>query len=902
MCGINGIFAYGSNAPRPSLEELVATRNFMHNRGPDGEGAWASAGARCLLGHRRLAIIDLNDRSAQPLAIADGSFVATYNGEIYNHRELRQQLEAQGVRFRTSSDTEVLLHLYAREGEDMLLRLRGMFAFAMWDAAREGLFLARDPYGIKPLYTADDGGTFRFASQVKALLEGKAVSRDQDSAGLAGFHLFGSVPEPFTLYRGISALPAGHSQWIDRGGPREARQYYNIADAFAVGAASDKAIDSELAAAVLDSVRAHLVSDVEVGLFLSAGIDSCALLGLMREAGQRDVRAITLGFDEFAGTQADEIPFAGEIAERYGAEHVVRRVNKSEFDEDLPKILEAMDQPSIDGVNTWFVAKAARESGLKVALSGLGSDELLAGYSSFRDVPRWRRRFGPVARIPGAGRVSRWMARSLWPELAREKPKALGMLDHAGSWGGAYMVRRGIFLPHELASILGPERAKEGLQRLSPVVHLNSALNPDPGSPAGRVSVLESTFYMRNQLLRDADWAGMAHSIEIRVPFVDRCLLETLAPYARQLAAGNGKRALAMAPVPPLPASIRERAKSGFAVPTDEWVDASAVKVDETLGHRVGSRRWSRAVLERVSRNKDASGDCGPGGVESGMASHPPKASARAVRSLRKLSNIPGWQRLAEALAGTESDATFLVENSGIKFEGRLDSFIDRRVYLFGGYEEQNIKAFLDLIPAERRNIALDVGANVGTHALRFAQHFNQVHAFEPNPEVFRQLQRNAHLNRFPLAIHPVGLADCDALLDFHLTEHPNSGLGTFLKDEQYDVPLRVMGKARVVRADDYLESCSIGRIDAVKIDTQGFEPAALRGMRNILRDHRPFVWLEVGISTMNQLGSRELLGDLVPYPFELLQFEVTGLVRATQLVVTHDHDLGTRDYVVAPL
>ena len=598
MCGINGIFAYRSSAPSPSLEELVATRGSMRDRGPDGEGSWASAGARCLLGHRRLAIIDLSDRSTQPMAVADGNFIATYNGEIYNYPELRQQLEAQGVRFRTSSDTEVLLHLYAREGAAMLPRLRGMFAFAIWDAAREGLFLGRDPYGIKPLYTADQAGIFRFASQVKALLAGKAMSREQDSAGLVGFHLFGSVPEPFTLYREIRALPAGHSQWIDGQGARAPERYYNIADTFAVGLKPEREFETGLKSALLDSVRAHLVSDVEVGLFLSAGIDSGALLGLMREAGQQGIRAITLGFEEFAGTQADEVPLAQEVARQYGAQHVVRRVGKAEFDDDLAEILQAMDQPSIDGVNTWFVAKAAREAGLKVALSGLGSDELLGGYASFRDVPRWKRKFGPVARIPGSGRALRWMVKALWPDLARDNPKATGVLDFAATWGGTYMLRRGLFLPHELASIVGREIAEEGLQRLSPVAHLNSALDPDPGSPMGRVSALESTFYMRNQLLRDADWAGMAHSIEIRVPFVDRCLLEAVAPYARQIIADKGKRALAMTPVPPLPPSIRHRPKSGFGVPTDAWINSASAQAKGSLSTRLSSRRWSRAVLE----------------------------------------------------------------------------------------------------------------------------------------------------------------------------------------------------------------------------------------------------------------------------------------------------------------
>ena len=259
---------------------------------------------------------------------------------------------------------------------------------------------------------------------------------------------------------------------------------------------------------------------------MSAGVDSGSLLGLMRDAGQSNIRAITLAFEEFAGSQEDEAPLAARVARHYGASHVVRRVGKKEFDDDLPAIFDAMDQPSIDGVNTWFVSKAAKEAGLKVALSGLGGDELLAGYPSFIDVPRWRRRFGPLAAVPGLGRMARRLASTFAPRLARSNPKALGLLDHASSWAGAYLLRRGLFLPHELTQVMEAGLAREGLRRLQPLKRLSASLVPDPGSDVGRVVVLESTQYMRNQLLRDADWAGMAHGVEIRVPLVDETLLE----------------------------------------------------------------------------------------------------------------------------------------------------------------------------------------------------------------------------------------------------------------------------------------------------------------------------------------------------------------------------------------
>jgi asparagine synthase (glutamine-hydrolysing) len=602
MCGINGIFAYHSAANLPKRAELMAMREAMRARGPDGAGEWWGADRRCGFGHRRLAILDLSDCAAQPMTSEDGRLVVTFNGEIYNYPILRAELAADGVRFRTNSDTEVLLHLYARDGAAMVRQLRGMFAFAIWDNAQGQLFLARDPYGIKPLYTANDGWTFRFASQVKALLAGHGVSRDAEPAGVVGFNLFGSVPEPFTLYRDIRALPAGHTQRIDAAGPREPEPFANLAAVLAEGATRSRCprdLDERLRPALLDSVRAHLLADVEVGLFLSAGVDSGALLGLMRDADQRHIRAITLAFDEFRGTPEDEAPLAMQVAVRYGAEHIVRRVGRGEFEYDLPAILDAMDQPSIDGVNTWFVAKAAKEAGLKVALSGIGGDELLAGYPSFVDVPRWHRWFGPFAAVPGLGRLARLSVSAFAPKLARARPKGLALFEYSHSWPGAYLLRRGLFLPRELSIVMDREMAREGLRRLKPLRRLAKSLTPDPGSDPGRVCALESAHYLKNQLLRDADWAGMAHGVEIRVPLVDQTLLMSLAASIPVLTRGSGKAALARAPSMPLPDAIASRPKSGFTVPAGAWLGALTAKPAEREHSRNGntSRQWSQAVL-----------------------------------------------------------------------------------------------------------------------------------------------------------------------------------------------------------------------------------------------------------------------------------------------------------------
>jgi asparagine synthase (glutamine-hydrolysing) len=604
MCGINGIFAYHYAANPIGRDELIRTRDHMAKRGPDGFGAWYSEDGRLGLGHRRLSIIDLSEAGAQPMLSADGRFAVTFNGEIYNYRELRSELEAKGRTFKSHSDTEVLLHLYAVKGAEMVHDLRGMFAFAIWDRERRILFMARDPYGIKPLYYADDGWTFRFASQVKALLAGEKISKDPEPAGQVGFYLFGHVPEPFTAYQDIRALPAGATLIVDRIGAHAPRPYHSIAQVYREAEAKGKAAEAnrqaayaEIGHALTGSVRHHLVADVPVGAFLSAGIDSSALVGLMRDAGQGDIQTVTLAFEEFQGHPEDEAPLAEEVARHYGTRHTTRIVTEAEFAADLPHILEAMDQPSIDGINSWFVSKAAREIGLKVAISGLGGDELFGGYPSFRDIPRWVGLFAVPSRIPFVGKSARLLAQQLGNGLGIS-PKAAGMIELGGSYAGAYLLRRGLFMPWELNQVLDPDVIAQGLDRLAPLRLIEEALAPGPLTPFGRVSALESALYMRNQLLRDCDWASMAHSLEVRVPLADSVLLKQAAPFLP--ATGQAKvpkAALAMSPSQPLPAAILSKAKTGFTTPIARWSQnksLSAARPQLRLHKVPNTAHWSR--------------------------------------------------------------------------------------------------------------------------------------------------------------------------------------------------------------------------------------------------------------------------------------------------------------------
>jgi asparagine synthase (glutamine-hydrolysing) len=577
MCGIAGIYAYHRAAPEVDHAEIDRVRDHMMARGPDGQATWLSEDRRIGLGHRRLSIIDLSDRAAQPMLSANGKLAVVFNGEIYNYEALRKDLQNKGHVFRSYSDTEVLLHLYNEKGEAMVHDLRGMFAFGLWDADKRALLLARDPYGIKPLYYADDGKTFRFASQVKALLVGGNLSREANPAGWAGFYLFGSVPEPHTTYEAIHAVSAGTTLWVDSHGPATPKHYFSVAAVYRDSEQQklqlqNSEVQEHVRAALLDSVRHHLVSDVPVGAFLSAGVDSGALVGLMRDAGQQDIQTITLAFEEFRGLVDDESALAGQTAARYGTRHTMRVVTEQEFRSDVPKIFDAMDQPTIDGINTWFVSKAAREQGLKVAISGLGGDELFGGYSSFRDIPRWVRLLAVPSRIPLASKLFRGLINGLNRSALWISPKAAGLLDFGGSYAGAYLLRRGLFMPWELGQVMAPDMAAEGLRRLCPLDLIAAALTPRPKSSFARVAILEACIYMRNQLLRDTDWASMAHSLEVRVPLVDARLLHKLAPALTTLAMVQSKRWLAASPKVGLLRAVVERSKTGFGTPVQSWL------------------------------------------------------------------------------------------------------------------------------------------------------------------------------------------------------------------------------------------------------------------------------------------------------------------------------------------
>ncbi|WP_218280712.1 asparagine synthase (glutamine-hydrolyzing) [Verrucomicrobium spinosum] len=522
----------------------------------------------------------------------DGRFTITFNGEIFNFGALRQELEDSGVPFSTGTDTEVVLQLYARQGAACLQSLRGMFAFAIWDHQEETCFLARDPFGIKPLYYADQNGNIVFASELRSMIASGFVPLRPDEESVCLFLQSGSVPEPRTLLEGVSMLEAGcHLTW--RAGHTTITRWWEVG--FPVSNCSDLAESVQLARlALLDSIEHHFVSDVPVGLFLSGGIDSTALLALANATGRDRLQTFSIGVDD---SVADETGPAARTAKHFGAIHHEMHLSAETGAELFAKFLDSVDQPTIDGFNTYCVASLARHHGMKVVLSGLGGDEVFGGYPSFRQVPRLQRLHKTLA----FAKLNGLAGRSLQLHGRSSRLRRLGSLltsPAPATIADAYSSFRSI-RTHEEAKAL----ASLVLNRPQVSMKQSSSSWSIPQDGPDAVSALELTHYMRNQLLRDSDVMSMAHGLELRVPLVDKTLFESVAKVPASLRLRMGKMLLVDA-VPEIPPWIKNQPKRGFLFPYQKWLATpewkqqfDSLTKSFPMKHPTWYERWSLFML-----------------------------------------------------------------------------------------------------------------------------------------------------------------------------------------------------------------------------------------------------------------------------------------------------------------
>lgn len=568
MCGIAGILSttLTSEARDLGVRRMV---NRQHHRGPDDTGF--TSDTPMTIGMARLAIID-PAHGHQPMVTDDGRYSIVFNGAIYNYPELQSELRAAGYHFKTNCDTEVLLAAFATYGAACLPRLRGMFAFAIWDARDRRLFVARDALGIKPLFYARLPHGMIFGSEINALLSSGLVSREIDSTSVGEYLAWFAVPAPRTIYRGIANLPPGHFLTVSLDGRVKSASWWHLPAPVhrTRTVKTRKAFNHELRHQLEDTIRAHRIADVPVGAFLSGGMDSSAVVGLMVRSGASNLRTFSLVFDE---AEYSEGASARLAAQAFGTVHHEEVLSGARVAADIPRLLAAYDQPTGDGVNTYYVSQAARAGGVTVALSGLGGDELFGGYPSFRDLPKlerlllWWRRMPERFRGPLVERLRTFRS-------ARAR-KLADFLASARDLHELASLQRRVLPEAVRLSLLAPEAARAA-SRLGPN---HPMLDDFVGEMIGAddfqiISGWELRTYMSDVLLRDSDVFSMAHSLELRVPFVDTHLLEWLWPQRAEFKydrSGN-KRALADAVADIVPAEIINRKKQGFALPFARWM------------------------------------------------------------------------------------------------------------------------------------------------------------------------------------------------------------------------------------------------------------------------------------------------------------------------------------------
>ncbi len=569
MCGLAGIIS--AKLDRRTREDAVARMvNRQQHRGPDDRGVHDDGPAT--LGMCRLAIIDPAD-GHQPMLSPDERFSLIFNGTIYNYQELQVELAARGWIFKTRCDTEVLLAAYALDGAACLSTLRGMFAFAIWDAREQILFAARDSFGIKPLYYAQlPNGGLGFASELNALLASGLVPREIDPLSVSEYLAWFSVPAPRTIYRGITNLPPGHWLKVNAEGRCQTAAWDQLPAPTGATPITTNYHDfvHGLRHQLDDSIRAHRVADVPVGAFLSGGLDSTAIVGLMVKSGATQLKTFSLIFNE---AEFSEQTSARLAATAFGTEHHEELITGARVATDLPRILSSFDQPTGDGINTYYASQMARQGGVTVALSGLGGDELFGGYPSFRDLPRLHRLLPAWRRVPRKLRTA--LINQLRARPSTRARKLADFLAHARDLHELASLQRRVLPETARLALLAPE-ARAQARRLGP----NHPMLDDftyelmGADPFQIISAWELRTYLANVLLRDSDVFSMTHSLELRVPFVDRKLLAWLwaQPTHFKYNARWPKKALADATADLIPAAIRARHKQGFTLPFSRWL------------------------------------------------------------------------------------------------------------------------------------------------------------------------------------------------------------------------------------------------------------------------------------------------------------------------------------------
>ncbi|MFC0514588.1 asparagine synthase (glutamine-hydrolyzing) [Mucilaginibacter angelicae] len=579
MCRIAGIIS-ARLSPAESRDKVQLMCRALQHGGPDDEGIFSDEKANLVFGHRRLSLIDLTSNGHQPMADADQRAWLSFNGEIYNYSGLKNELAKTGARFQSGTDTEVILQAYLNWGTAAFSKLRGMFAFALYDAGKRLTYLVRDTAGIKPLYYSADNDELCFSSEVRAF-KAAGLAKENDPDWKVRFLAFGHIPEPYTTLKRVFSLPKGHFLCWQHGNASYTLNSYSIdrpTDAIAAQHDARQLIRNALNL----SVHRQLVADAPIGVFLSGGIDSSLITLLANEQKKEQLKTISIFFDE---KSYDERSYQNIVNDKIKGENFPHLVKQADFEAFLPQLLDAMDMPTTDGTNSWFISKYAHEDGLKAVLSGVGADELFGGYPSFGRIQY----LGYLRRLPS--RVIRAAGRFLPDHYKRV---AFMAIDHPSA---DYLALRGFFSSKDISGLLDTS-----------VGHINDILFGTTLSSAPRsydnehAEWFETNFYMQNQLLRDTDVMSMSHGLEVRVPFLDEDFTQTVRSIATDLRFNKEqpKKLLIDSFENLLPREIWNRPKMGFTFPLQKWMSAST-RISDVNGYQ---GKAAKNVIQRFNNNK----------------------------------------------------------------------------------------------------------------------------------------------------------------------------------------------------------------------------------------------------------------------------------------------------------
>ncbi len=576
MCRIAGIITDNlSNAPQ-LLKQMC---DVMAHGGPDDEGFYQNDEYHVYIGHRRLSIIDLSKAGHQPMISHDERLIITFNGEIYNYLEIKEELFALGHTFKTATDTEVILEAYKQWGTESFKRFNGMFAFGLLDLDKKEFFLVRDAVGIKPLYYTLKNNQLFFSSEIKALKKLGLFEENPDWP--VYFLAFGHMPEPFTTLKDVFTLAKGnflHYNLLNKKTKITVYRDFPLTE-------TNNASIPDLKEKLNKAIKRHLIADAPLGVFLSGGIDSSILTLAAAVHQHENLQTISTYFHE---TGFSERKYQQIIRDLVQGNHQEFALTFDDFETSFGDAFKAMDQPSADGINSWFISRAAKKAGLKAVLSGIGADEFFGGYPSFRRIKKLTllRRFKSVSQL-------------LAPVLGKEKAKRFKFLNIYGPVGD-YLFLRGMFSPPEISGLLNisVNVVHQKLNQLNQYYHHNTYKQLSDGNKAG---FLESNFYMQNQLLKDSDAMSMSHSIELRVPFLDQDLIDCISAIkaddkfnSKQLP----KHLLIKAFIETLPEAIWNRPKMGFSLPFQQWmIKSNQINLPETANHK------SLALIQQFKNN-----------------------------------------------------------------------------------------------------------------------------------------------------------------------------------------------------------------------------------------------------------------------------------------------------------